>query len=277
MFKRNVLWQSKEGEGVPSGGAGSTPPAPTSKPELKIGDKVYNEETIKTLETSVANAQKLSAFAQRYGLSPEAYANEAENAFGLVAQLIEQGVIDQTGVVKAPAAPAAPGAPVVPGVPTAPAKNDPVAQALTQLGEKISGIEKRFGELESGQVKLFQNAVVKRIKEAHPNLSDEDVDWVMRTAAREKNKPILDVAGERAKLRDAAKKELRKELEGELSKEYGIDFEKLNKVKGMRPGDVTAATVIGDRKLSFRGGEKAVSPGEALRAYLDAKAGVAGQ
>lgn len=238
--------------------------------KIKVGDKEYTIEEITQQLTQGAQAmQQLGAVNQvagRLGLKTDEFVEQAQNAFGALVGLQEQGIIDAQGVVvkkEAPKVPEPKPDQKSTGIPNA---DEIAAIALGKVQGPLSNLEQQIKQIQDSQQRIGRSILLGQIKSKHPNLDDEEIEFAMTKAVSQK-RDIWEVAKERSEKLGG----LQKGAVDTFAKEKGLNLERINRLDEMRnsEGGVAKAVVEG-KKLSFKRGEEgAITPREALETHMN--------
>lgn len=251
---------------------------------IKVGEKEYSADDIQNLlsqsEAATQKSQQASAVlnaAEKYGLTPEDLLTQAEGAFSVMANLINDGVIDNQGnLVKKPEGEgkqASSGSNQIPpgssqggegGQPPPGSSNSPdpsVQQAL----EAVQRMEQKIQDIDRAQSGLIRSTFADKLRSQYSNLGDEEIEKVFTNSMNDTTKSIWDHAQEISEGKSRREQDLRKKH----AEEFGVDLEKFdeNKLKEGGPGG-GAAVVPEGKKVSFTKGEKTVTPREAATEFL---------
>lgn len=196
---------------------------------------------------------------QKYGVTPEQFAAEAQGAFGALVGLQEAGILDRDGkiVVKEPQ-PAAvpPAAPVVqrPQVSADMINPDQIADAaLQKISPKLKAIEEENSFLRTSLNRLYREKIADAVKQRGYEVDDEDINLSLAESQKTGGDfwEALDRRAERYK--SYAQQAIEK-----LAKEHNLDLSQLNKIKDLhsKEGGVSSAIVEGkiiSRKPGLKG------------------------
>lgn len=271
LFCEGEGGDGKGGGSNGSQGGGGGDKTPTS---IKVGEKTYTIEQIQALETSAGAAAKLVQKAQQYDLDVDSFVSHSEQALGITADLLKQGVIKPDGTIDLSKAQGGGASKDPPGgLFNQGGGRDPDPSSMQTVEAIVSKAMEKIGErletVERGQSKLFEDRVRSKLKTDHPEFTDDDISYIL-TESRARRKPLLEVAKSRAGMMGEREKQIREDERGKLAKEYGLDYEELNKQKTLDP-DQGAATFTQGKRLSFKKGEGTVTPRDATLAWLKAK------
>ena len=255
-------------------------PAPQT---IVVGEKTYTPEEIQgiiqtqtTLKTQLEGLAPVREALTRYELKPEELVEQASGAFAMLNQLVEEGLIDETGKVKKSQAGDPPKVPpVVPGVtpepkPADPKASDPGTQALlskiTLLETALGNVTKSLTEIDRTQSSLLRTNIEKDLKAQYPALDSEDVSKVLVIASKDRKKDIFAHAKEMSEKKTQSLAALREAH----AKEFGIDLKEFDANKLNEPGaDKGAAGMFKGKSFSFKGkGKDSVSPRQAAMEFL---------
>lgn len=250
--------------------------------EVQVGDEKRTmtpveiaamvEETTR-LKTSAA---PIFESVKRWGIDPQAYAQNADAAFGVINDLIEQGIIDPQGKPIAPrgggpanqqaqqlskpfgAPDSIAGQQTLPGSASENVVQDTVKKALAPLMQKIEA-------LESDNSYLYHQRLVDKIVSKYDGVSPQDAGKILAAASRDRTRSIDDhakayVSGMQTSIAD---------MEKNFAKKYGLNLDELERANKMRGNKMTATDFGKGARFSFKkSGEGNVDPGRAAREYL---------
>lgn len=264
--------------------------APKLTLEIDGEEKTFGADDVINLVKQQASATQSSQkaapiirAAERYGVDPEVLLQQAEGAFGLVSQLMDQGVINEKGeLVQKGSASGDEG------------EDDPLATLfggakdkgkLEKDGQNSGGIDQtqflstvqrvvekalnplqeKIKSLEQDQTSLVRSDIERKLRSKYEGLTSEDVDNILRQATRDGRKSLLDHAEQYVNGMKSREQQLREKH----AKEFGIDlkeWEQRNKEREQHPDGISA--VLKGRKVSFRGGKDTVHPRQALHEFM---------
>jgi len=261
--------------------------------KIAVGDKEYSAEDVQNLinqqATATQKTQEVAAVlaaAQKYGVDPETYIAQAEGAFGVMNQLINDKIIDEKGniiPVKAPVLPkknkgegddelaklfnlsggdtsGLKGADKVAAI---------VAKALGPQFDEIKKLGERVAAVDKTQGDMIRLNLQEKVMGKFPVLKPSDVSQVFGSAMNDRSKSLWEHAEALAGVKAAELSELRKTH----AKEFGVDVSKFdeNKLKEQGAGG-GAGVLFKGKKFSFNArsddGEK-VDPAKASMEYLE--------
>ena len=252
--------------------------------KIKIGDdeKTFTSDDVTNLVNQQASATKVSQVAsllnkvsEKYGVDPDTYVTQAEGAFAVMAKLIEDGFIDETGnvvegkVVKKTADLQVKDVKAIPGSTAGLVGEERiaaiVAKAIGPFQEKIDGLEDDLS-------RMYRLDLERQMATKHPELDEDDVSRVFGTAMRDKKKNLWQHAEDFVKGKQAKVLALKREH----AKEFGIDldeFEARNKLKELEKEGGSGAVIMKGKKLSFGGriskdSKDTITPKEATQAFF---------
>lgn len=264
--------------------------AGTGEGTLQVGDKTYTPEDVAMLVNGQATATQamqevadIKAAAEKYGIDPKTFVEQAEGSFSVMSTLIDQGVIDSKGAIletkpgpdtslKPETDDSLEGLFGVPK-PTQPTGNDKtmsvIQDALQKIPELVEQNKKLTEQLESldqTQSNIIRTNIQEKIQDKFKNLDTEDVSRVFALAMQDRSKDVYVHAEAFSKVKSARTDELRKQH----AEEFGIDLDKYNENKLLEsePGYGAAVQVKG-KKLSFKKKDGAVTPKQATVDFLN--------
>lgn len=200
---------------------------------------------------------------EKFGMTPEEYVEQAEGAFGVMGNLISDGVIDNTGnLVKKTAPDVKP-----PVIPPAQAPTG-LEQRLDKLEKVLASIPGEFESLKQDQTYMIRTDLQRQIQGKHPELNEDDVSRVFGIAMNDPKKgSVWQHAEAFVNQKTAMKADDRKKF----AEEFGINLEQHdeNKLRQASP-EGAAAAIIKGKKIKFRPnkGEDAVSPMQAAKEFF---------
>jgi len=257
------------------------PPDPTKDAPTSLTIEIDGkQETVTAEDVLNLRAQQASATqktqtvaaiiqaAEKFGLSPEEYVAQADGAFGVMGNLIDGGVIDNTGNVIKPKAPDVIGptlrtvAPAAPGV-------SKTEERLANLEEVIKSIPGELQTLRQDQTYVIRQDLQRQIQAKHPELTDDDVSRVFGTAMNDPEKAsVWQHAENFSKAKTTSVAEQRKQF----AEEFGINIEQHDEnLLRQKSPEGAAAHVIKGKKLSFNVSNKdkdAITPLTAMKEHL---------
>ena len=239
---------------------------------MKIGEKEYSDEELGTivakqeeLEQRLSTAQPILELAEKYGVTPEQFASEAQGAFGALINLQEAGILDKDGRIverKAPQAtePKATNTPTQPAA-TAPHPDQIAEIALQKLSPKLDALTTENKALRDSLNRLYREKIADSVKAKGYNVDDEDVNLALAESSRTGKDfwEALDVRAQRYST-------VEKTAIEKFAKEHGLDITELNKRREMHSNEGSVAQMITEgRKITSRPkrGANEISPLEA--------------
>jgi hypothetical protein len=256
------------------------PPAPPPEPpklEIEIDGKkeTLTAEDVLNLKKQQASATQKSQKAaavlkacERYGVEPDMFLSNAEASIAIVHKLMEEGNLDEQGNLIAKALPPSEPPPRDPfgDPPARPVGEEQtlkvVEKALSNLG--LDKLAERLDTFENTTSRLVRLRLEDKILAEHKGLSEEDLPEVFALARNDRSKTTREHAAA------VEKKKLTKteELEKAFAKKYGIDVDEFNRNKLLESEpDGGAAALFKGKKISFKGGDGAVTPKAAMREF----------
>lgn len=251
--------------------------------QLNVDGKVVTTEDVKNLLDQQASltqeSQKIAALrdaATKYGMSPEDYVKQAEGTFGVIADLMKEGVIDEKGKpIKEKSDPNVAGD-------DSTVKGDGHLQQQQQqthdprldtLMGKIDSLIKHREDDRKDLDNMLKFELRRDIMTKHSELDERDANVVLQKFDQNPHKSVWDHAKDIVE----AKKDLLREEEERYAKKFGIDIEqyrKRNEQNVQGDGDGVAA-ILGERKIAFKhrvkqlgGPDSAMTPRQATEEFL---------
>jgi len=252
------------------GGSNTNPQEVTI--EVDGEKKTYKAEDIQNLVAQQASAtqktQKVAALiaaAEKYGLEPEDYVGRSEGAFATIVDLMEEGVLDEEGkriLKKEESDDSEKGKAKL----LEKQKGKVESKGLDMVTEALDKIEKRTQRLEEDGLNFMKKDLSREIRKKHPELGKDDVSKLFAVAMANPRKDVWQHAEEFA----GKKKEGKVTTRAEYAKEFGIDLKEWdeNKVNEQDANGGGAASILGERKVSFKKGKGSISPREATLNYF---------
>ena len=270
--------------------------AGTGDGTLQVGDKAYTPEDVTKLINSQATATQamqevaeIKAAAEKYGIDPKTFVEQAEGSFSVMSSLMDQGVIDNKGTLlrkennpkvvvgdleKESSLDDLFG---ISGQQTQDKGKDKtmniVLDALKKIPELVEQSKKtaeQVAALDQTQANIIRTSIQDKILLKHPGLDSEDVSRVLAQAMQDRSKDVYEHARTLAEKKGGQLDEIRKQH----AKEFGIDLKKYdeNKLLESEPGG-GAAILIEGKKMSFKKGVKgSVTPKEAMMDFMSRSA-----
>jgi len=246
--------------------------------ELNGEKKIFTADDVKNLVGLQAQmtpkaqlVSEIEAKARALNLDPQQFVEQSVNAFGTLASLYEQGLIDDEGNFKAPKQTVQdPGERKPTVIPSASKSNLSVEQIADQALEKVAPHIKNLteenlrlrGDLNSLARLRLEDDLTKRF----PELSSEDVSKVLAISVRDKQRDLFQIA---KGLQDSKVNE-KAEIKKQIGKHYGIDFDTLDANRLLQEKGGGASALVQGKAISFRKGQKdAVDPRDAALQYLN--------
>ena len=202
-------------------------PADSPPPAIDVDGNKVTAEDYKGLQAKMTQtAQELSAVktaAQKYGMSPAEYIEQAEGAFGVAAQLISDGIIDNEGnLVKGKADPPPDRTPdpdqnIRQGDPSQLAKRlDTVEKALSQINDGI-------GSVRQDNERVMRLELERQLKGKHPSFTQDDTSRVIAKAMNDRKQDVWQHAIDH----EASMQEMDFERRKKFASDYGLNFDEL--------------------------------------------------
>ena len=260
--------------------------------KIEVDGKDYSVEDVQNLVKQGASATQkmqevagIKAAAEKYGVDVETYLGQAEGAFGVMSQLINDKVIDEQGntIKKAGKEPTdteprgdvdfeklfnlpagdTKGLAGIDKVAAIVAKAlEPQLAGMKELGDKVAAVDKTQGDMI--RLNLEEKVIGK-----FPNLKSDDVSRVFGSAMQDKSKSLWEHAETVSKAKASDVSSLREEH----AKEFGINLGKFdeNKLKEQEAGG-GAGVLFKGKKFSFNakhGDKDSVTPAKAAAEYIE--------
>ncbi len=231
-------------------------------------------ELVQGQATATQKSQDASALlqaAEKYGLDPKTYVEQAEGSFARFAELIEDGVLDEKGQVVKKVEPTIP----KPGVPTIEPRPSET-KALEVVAKALSSLESRMGNVEDDQTSMIRMDIEREIKRQYPKFDKDDVSRLFGQAKVDRDQGKQISIWERAKELSERKLGSITELRKEHAKEFGIDLEGWDKRNALKEQGAKGgvAPVLAGKKIVFNPkGKDEISPAQAAQAQDEYDAG----
>lgn len=267
--------------------------------KVKVGEKEYSAEDVQGLlsqmKTATERNQQFKAvedFCNKYNLDVEGLLDNAEGAFGVVSKLIDEKVIDEKGnLIEKPSE----GNRGEKGSGSKGSEGDLdleailkgdsgefkgkdrvsaiVLKALEPVTKQMQDFSSAVGEVKELQMGLLRERMQEKIQGKFPDLDEDDISRVLRLAAEDPRRGVMQVAEGVAK----RKSDWLLGLKKKHAEEFGVNWEEFEKKekerndlgdKGPEGGSIPA---LEGKKFSFHGkrrGENFVTPLEASQEYL---------
>lgn len=204
--------------------------------------------------------------AEKYGLSPEDLVQQADGAFAVMSDLIDKGLIDNTGkIIEKKVEPGTP--PVIdPLKPVLPADDTGLVKRMETIEKSLALLPDRLGAIERDQTHMIRMDLTDKIKTQHTNLTDDDVTKLFSIAMNDKTKTIWQHAEGLSNVKKSSVADLRKAH----AEEFGVDIDKFDANKlNEKDADGGAGVLFKGKKFSFKKGEKdSISPKQATKEYF---------
>jgi len=212
---------------------------------------------------------------ERYGTDADTYLSNAEAAFGVMQDLIGQGLIDDKGnVVEKKKEDGISKIPEFSGDfnQDTQFKGDKVTSIVSKVIEtKLGGLTKQIEDLTSGQAGLYRAQLKSAIQSKHSSFSDEDVSKLFGVASANPGKDLWAHAEEMAKGKKVGEQNDREKF----AKEFGVDLKAFDENK-LREQDAGGGSVnvfkgkdmVFSKRAKRLGSKDSVSPREAMIAHM---------
>lgn len=262
--------QGKQGGSNPSPSEGKKTPT-EQKIVIGEGDDAQEftaaqvAELVQGQATATQKAQDASEVleaAEKYGIDPKTYVEQAEGSFARFAELIKDGVLDEQGQVVKKAEPVIP----KPGVPPAEPEPRPgEVKSMEIVAKALKSLEDRLGMVEDDQTSMIRMDIERELKKRYPDFDADDVSRLFGQAKVDRDQgkqtSIWELAKELSGRKEGSVGELRKKH----AKEFGIDletWEKRNALKEQQASGGMAAFAKGKKVVFNPKGPDQVSPGQ---------------
>lgn len=255
-------------------------------PAIEIDGKKYGAEEVKQLVGQVGTATqnnqiaaRLKEIANKYGVDPTNYLAQAEGALGVISELIDKGVINEKGEIvqssnKSSDADKKSSDPSLDDLFGQPdeisgKKASSVEEIINKaLKPQIEGLAAKMDQLAEIQAGMIREDYGRKIKNAFPNLDDEDISRVFAAYQNDRAVGLMDHAKKVSEKKEAYLNQLKKQY----AEKWGVDLEKVeskneNEVKDAAKGG--AGVLFKGKKFSMReSGEGVISPKAAAKEYF---------
>lgn len=269
-----------EDSGGSSGSAGSSGESGQDQTiviDLDGEEKSFSAEDVKGLVAEqaavTAKGQEAAAIidaANKYGITPTKYLEQSEGAFDALSELRTQGVINENGevVVKAEVIDdPSKGKGTPPGLPTSGLDEKTLRdlELVSKAVGEMSELKKEVSSIRKDNVALLTLRLQDKLVGEHKDLTKDDATTII-AAARSDSAKTLD---QHAKDHMEKKQASVSLIEKAFAEKHGIDIEALaaNELDESAP-DGGAGTIIEGYDLSFKRGEKKMSPLKATQEYF---------
>ena len=258
--------------------------------KIEVEGKEYSAEDIQNLinqgATATKKAQEVAgviAAAEKYGVDVETYIAQAEGVFGVMNQLIKDGIIDEKGnKIAKKETPLAKGndeddlaklfnLPVEEekGLKGADKIASIVAKALEPQLNEVKKLADRVSAVDKTQGDMIRMNLQEKVMSKFPVLKPSDVSQVFGSAMNDRTKTLWDHAEALANVKTAELGALREAH----AKEFGIDLKNFdeNKIKE-QDAKGGAGVLFKGKKFSFdakKGDKDVVSPRQASMEFIE--------
>lgn len=258
--------------------------------KIQVGDeeKVLKVEDVKNLfdqnSELKGKVEKMSGFSktlEKYGTDQDTYLSNAEAAFGIMSELIEEGLIDGQGnVIKKEGGDGDPPPKKKEGEGDlnfdfdfdAKGSGDKVAQLVAKVVEtKLGSLVKQVESLSTGQAGLYRAQLKSAVQAKHSSLSDSDVSRLFGIASANPAKDLWAHAKEMAEGKEKDSKSERTKY----AEEFGVNLEEFDANKlNEQDGSGGSIPALDGKKLVFGprakrlGTKDSVSPREAMILHM---------
>lgn len=259
----------KEANSSPESGQ----PEPGNSAAIKIGDKSYTVDEVQDMMTTAQslkkNAESVSAVldvVNRYGVEPEVYVQQAQSAFAVMQDLIDQGIIDNEGnIIGKPADKDTKSHTPPEGTPPSrtPVPDNTGEKILEIVRKAVEPLQQKIQTLESDQTAMLRMDMQRQVQAQFPNLDDGDVSRLFGTAMNDKTKTLLQHADAMSKAKSAREMDLRRKH----AEEFGINLDEFDANKLHEQDSRGAAiSMLGDRRPSFK--DKKTNPRKLMMDFM---------
>jgi hypothetical protein len=262
--------------------------------KIEVNGKEYSKEDIQNIlnqqKAATEKTQKVAAVlsaAQKYGVDVDTYLAQAEGAFDVVSNLIQNKVIDEHGKIiqarkelqvedKVKGSENEDLAKLLnlsSGETGALGGEDKiaaiVAKALSPHLEGINKLAERVSAVDRTQGDMIRLQLEDKLSDKYPNLSKSDISQVFGSAMNDKSKSLWEHAEMLSKVRTAELGELRKKH----AEEFGVNIDEFdaNKMKEQEAGG-GAGVLFQGKKFSFNakpGDENVIDPKKASIEFIE--------
>lgn len=256
--------------------------------EGKVFTKADVENLVKMQKGATEKSQQVAAVlsaAEKYGVDPETYVDQAEGAFGALTKLIDEGLIDNKGNVLKKEIKEDPlkgkeeevdleellglSGSSESKIPKGLDKVAAVIQkALEPQLEVTESLKKKVETIDKTQGEMIRLSLQEKILEKYPTLSPKDVSQVFARAMDDKSKGMWDHAKDLNSEKEVELKGLRRQH----AEEFGIDLEKFDENKMLEQDSKGGAGVLyKGKKFSFQPEKEGedVDPRKAAMEYIE--------
>ncbi|KKL18204.1 hypothetical protein LCGC14_2477860 [marine sediment metagenome] len=234
----------------------------------QVAELVQNQAT--ATQKSQESAALLQA-AEKYGIDPKVYVEQAEGSFARMAELIQDGVIDEQGQVIKVVEPKIP-KPGVPPIETRPSETN----ALEIVARALKALEGRVDTMADDQTSMIRMDIDKELRKKYQEFDGDDVSRLFGQAKVDSDQGKQISIWERAKELSKRKLGSVAELRKVHAKEFKIDLEKWDernalKEQGAKGG--VAPFLVGKKVVFNPKGKDEISPAQADQARQEYEAG----
>lgn len=248
--------------------------------KLEIEGKVYTADDVKSLVAQQAEltqkaqiASKFSTVLSRYNVEPDVYLQNSEASLALMNDLIQKGIIDETGRIVEKQAQVTPQVQQITPMQQTPvvSKADATAmKALEDFHGKFKSIESEVQRLREDNLNLMRLRIGDQLKDNFPDLDEQDISRVIATAYNsDRQRPVMEVAKEFVE----SKKSWLESQKQSWAKEFGLDYEDLKKRKSFieQGPEGGLGGMVAGKKVTFNKGKdpNAVTPRQATKAFFE--------
>lgn len=249
------------------------------KLKIKVGgeEKEFTPEELgrfveehSKMSAKIEGVEAIHTAAAKYDLTPEEYVIQAEGSFGVMNNLLQNKVIDQSGkLIKTEPKDTPPkDDDVDPNAPKLTKAEKVIMDSLNKIGTRLDEMEKGIDTANQDAVGLMRLRLQDKIKERYPDLDDESISKAIARSSSDKSKDVFKHAEDINKDRAASVESVQRAY----AKEHGLDYEALAKAKEVNEEnpDGGVGAMFQNKNFTFNPqGENDVSPQQAAKEFLD--------
>jgi hypothetical protein len=273
-------------EMVEEGKQGGSEEGGSGDQTIKVGEKEYTVADVENLVANTATLTKKGESVQgildmcaRYGMEPEDFLDQATGGLEVISKLIQDGVIDEQGQIKAKDDPLKKKEPdpivTPPKEPKGPTKAEEIAaKALEGLNPMLKELKEGLDKVTNIQSSMIHDQYRDRILKKHPELDDKDADHVLSLAMNDSKKDLWGHAEDLVTAKVASKEALEKAF----AEKHGLDYEALkkadeNKLNEQDDKGEGPRKPVGKKIKLNASGKDEVTPFEAAQSFYDKQLG----
>lgn len=260
-----------------------------SEQKIKVGDKEYTPKDVEgilgqmgPLNEKVGKAQAILDACARYNLEPEEFLANSMGSFSLINDLMKAGIIDEEGKVLAQGKKEERVTEkdekhlefLKSGGGTGGSKvEDIVGRALSGVSSEVKGLAEKMEKIQSIQTGMIQADFEAKIKGKYPELSDQDVERVLRNAMSDPKKSLWQHAEAVNAERGGEKEKMLKGVAEKLKIPWDVFSKRLsgdeNSLKEQTPLGGVAPLIQGKKFSLFKKeGKEWITPKQAAMEYF---------